>query len=94
MLHNEDFIEAERLITFALNLKGADRAFLWYCRSLLSDRRGSLRNALFFLLKAEEYCYEKTMLDNLEEHGKLIKSKLSKAEKKLKKRLKIKKETR
>lgn len=94
LLHNEDFIEAEKLIAFALNLKGTDKAFLWYCRSLLSDRRGNLRNALFFLLKAEEYCYEKTMLDNLEEHGKLIKAKLSKAEKRLKKIQKMKKETR
>lgn len=86
LLDNEDFHEAQKLIEYSLNIKGIDKATIWFYRSLLSEKRGSFANALKFLEKAEKYCFSQYSRDVVKERRKFIKSKMPK-------KRKLKKET-
>lgn len=88
LLDNEDFHEAEKLIRYSLKIKGIDKSVIWLHRSLLSEKRGSLTNALKFLNEAEKYCFTSCSLDSIKDRKKFVKSKMPK-----KKRLKKKEET-
>ena len=88
LLDNEDFHEAEKLIRYSLKIKGIDKSMIWLYRSLLSEKRGSLINALKFLNEAEKYCFTSCSLDLIKERKKFVKSKMPK-----KKRTKKKEET-
>ncbi|MET3537798.1 tetratricopeptide repeat protein [Chryseobacterium limigenitum] len=88
LLDNEDFHEAEKLIRYSLKIKGIDKSMIWLYRSLLSEKRGSLINALKFLNEAEKYCFTSCSLDLIKERKKFVKSKIPK-----KKRTKKKEET-
>jgi tetratricopeptide (TPR) repeat protein len=78
LLDNEDFHEAEKLIQYSLKIKGIDKSAIWFHRSLLSEKRGSLTNALKFLKVAEKYCFTSCNLDLVRERKKFIKSKMPK----------------
>ncbi len=88
LLDNEDFYEAEKLITYSLKIKGIDKSTLWLCRSLLSEKRGSFANALNFLREAEKFCFTEYSLNVVKDRKKFIKSKMPK-----KNKIKKKKET-
>lgn len=88
LLNNEDLQEAEKLIEYSLKIKGIDKATLWMYRSMLSEKRGSLVNALKFLKQAEKYCFTECSLSNIKSRKKFIKSKMPK-----KIKIKKKKET-
>lgn len=88
LLDNEDFHEAEKLIRYSLKIKGIDKSMIWLYRSLLSEKRGSLTNALKFLNEAEKYCFTSCSLDLIKERKRFVKSKMPK-----KKETKNKKET-
>lgn len=88
LLNNEDLQEAEKLINYSLKIKGIDKATLWLYRSMLSEKRGSLINAMTFLAEAEKYCFTECSLGNIKDRKKFIKSKMPK-----KSRTKKKKET-
>lgn len=88
LLNNEDLQEAEKLIEYSLKIKGIDKATLWMYRSMLSEKRGSLVNALKFLTQAEKYCFTECSLSNIKSRKKFIKSKMPK-----KIKIKKKKET-
>lgn len=88
LLDNEDFHEAEKLIRYSLKIKGIDKSMIWLYRSLLSEKRGSLTNALKFLNEAEKYCFTSCCLDLIKERKRFVKSKMPK-----KKQTKNKKET-
>ncbi|GAA4164963.1 hypothetical protein GCM10022217_36380 [Chryseobacterium ginsenosidimutans] len=88
LLDNEDFHEAEKLIRYSLKIKGIDKSAIWLHRSLLSEKRGSLTNALKFLNEAEKHCFTSCNLDLVRDRRKFIKSKMPK-----KKQIKKKKET-
>ncbi|MCX8522826.1 hypothetical protein OF897_02690 [Chryseobacterium formosus] len=88
LLNNEDFHEAEKLIRYSLKIKGIDKSTIWFCRSLLSEKRGSFVNALMFLKQAEKYCFNSYSLDVVKNRKKFIKSKMPKQ-----KKVKKKKET-
>lgn len=88
LLNNEDLQEAEKLIEYSLKIKGVDKATLWMYRSMLSEKRGSLVNALKFLTQAEKYCFTECSLSNIKSRKKFIKSKMPK-----KIKIKKKKET-
>lgn len=81
LLNNEDFYEAEKLINFALKIKGIDKSNIWLYLSLLPEKRGSYTNALFFLKEAEKFCFTTCSLEVVKERKKLIKSKISKKKK-------------
>lgn len=87
LLDNEDLQEAEKLIRYSLKIKGIDRSAIWMHRSMLSEKRGSLVNALQFLKEAEKHCFTACSLDLVKERKKFIKSKMQKN------KLKKKKET-
>lgn len=78
LLNNEDLQEAEKLIEYSLKIKGIDKATLWMYRSMLSEKRGSLVNALKFLTQAEKYCFTECSLSNIKSRKKFIKSKMPK----------------
>lgn len=78
LLNNEDLQEAEKLIEYSLKIKGVDKATLWMYRSMLSEKRGSLVNALKFLTQAEKYCFTECSLSNIKSRKKFIKSKMPK----------------
>ncbi|KAA0127165.1 hypothetical protein FY557_14350 [Chryseobacterium sp. SN22] len=81
LLNNEDLHEAEKLISYSLKIKGIDKATLWLYRSMLSEKRGSLVNALKFLTEAEKYCFTERSLNNIKARRKFIKSKMPKKRK-------------
>ncbi len=78
LLDNEDFHEAERLISYSLKIKGIDKATIWFYRSLLSEKRRSFSNALKFLTEAEKYCFTLQSLTVVKERRKFIQSKMPK----------------
>jgi tetratricopeptide (TPR) repeat protein len=88
LLDNEDFQEAEKLIAYSLKIKGIDKSTLWLYRSLLSEKRGSLSNALKFLDEAEKYCFTSCSFEMIKNRKKFLKEKMPK-----KKQTKKKKET-
>ncbi|MDQ0592421.1 tetratricopeptide (TPR) repeat protein [Chryseobacterium ginsenosidimutans] len=81
LLDNEDLHEAEKLIQYSLKIKGIDKSTIWLHRSLLSEKRGSLANALKFVKEAEKYCFTSCHLDLVRERKKFIKSKMPKKKK-------------
>ncbi|QQV02228.1 MULTISPECIES: tetratricopeptide repeat protein [Chryseobacterium] len=81
LLDNEDFEEAEKLINYALRIKGIDKATIWLYRALLSEKRRSFINALTFLKDAEKYCFTEYSLNMIKERRKFIKSKMPKRKK-------------
>lgn len=81
LLDNEDFQEAEKLIKYSLNIKGIDKATIWFYRSLLSEKRGSFANALNFLTEAEKFCFSSYSLTVVKDRKKFIKSKMPKKSK-------------
>ncbi|WP_312991205.1 tetratricopeptide repeat protein [Chryseobacterium flavum] len=78
LLDNEDYEEADKLIEFALQIKGIDKAEILYCKTLLSERKEEYKYALENLKEARRFSYSRTMLDMLEEKEKLIKNKMPK----------------
>lgn len=85
LLDNEDLQEAEKLISYSLKIKGIDRSVILMHRSLLSEKRGSLANALKFLKEAEKHCFTSCSLDLVKERKKFIQSKKPKNKTKKKK---------
>lgn len=81
-MDNEDFQEAKKLIEYSLRMKEIDKATLLFYRSILSEKRGSLKNAVAFLTQAKRYCYSEYSLDIVKSRKKFIKSKMPKKKKK------------
>lgn len=84
LIENQDFTEAEKLINYALKIKGIDQSKLLFSRSLLSEKRGSFTNAFKFLKEAEKFCFNQCSLDVVRERKKFLKAKYPKAKKKSK----------
>ncbi|WPO82588.1 hypothetical protein SD427_17775 [Chryseobacterium sp. JJR-5R] len=87
LLDNEDLNEAEKLISYSLKIKGIDRSIILMHRSLLSEKRGSLANALKFLKEAEKHCFTSCSLELVKERKKFIQSKRPKNKTKKKKEI-------
>jgi tetratricopeptide (TPR) repeat protein len=84
LIENEDFAEAEKLITYALKIKGIEKSTLVFYRAMISERRGSLKNALKFLKEAEKNAFTSCSLEMVNERKKFVKSKLTKKRKETK----------
>lgn len=87
LINNDDFAEAEKLINYALKIKGIDQSNLWFYRSLLSEKRGSFSNALKFLKEAEKFCFNSCSLEVVRARKKFIKTKYPQRKGKKKKKL-------
>jgi tetratricopeptide (TPR) repeat protein len=85
LLDNEDLDEAEKLIHYALRIKGIDKARILIQKSLLFEIRLEYKKALEPLKEARKYSYNQAMIDFLKSREKFIKSKMTKTKKKGKK---------
>lgn len=90
LLDNEDLEEAEKLIEYALKIKGIDKCRILIQQSLLFEIRLEYKKALEPLKKAKTFAYDQCMIDALKSREKFIKAKMPK---KPKKKTKKKKET-
>ena len=88
LLNNEDLAEAEKLMKYALKIKGIDQSAIWFYRAVLSEKRGSIANAIIFLKEAEKFCFNQCSLDAMKERKKFLKSKFSQKKSKKKKETK------
>jgi hypothetical protein len=84
-LDNEDLDEAEKLISYALKIKGIDKSRILTQRSLLFEIRFEYKKALEPLKEAKKYSYNQAMVDYLKSRAKFVKNKIGKPKKKKKK---------
>jgi len=77
LLNNEDYQEAEKLIEFAIRLKGIDKSEIMNCMSLLQERNFEYKKALATLKEAKKFAYSRAALEALEEREKLVKGKVT-----------------
>lgn len=82
LLNNEDYEEAEKLIEYALKMKGIDKAEIFVCKSLLFERKENYEEALLNIETAKRFNYCKNIAEVLEEREKSIQSKMSAYKKK------------
>jgi tetratricopeptide (TPR) repeat protein len=75
LLDNEDLEEAEKLIEYALKIKGIDKCRILILKSLLFEIRLEYKKALEHLKEAKKYSYAQSMLDVLNGKIKFIKAK-------------------
>jgi len=85
LLDNEDLDEAEKLIHYALKIKGIDKAKILILKSQLFEIKLEYKKALKPLKEARKYSYNHAMINFLTGRKKLIKSKMTKTKKKGKK---------
>ncbi|WP_100075982.1 tetratricopeptide repeat protein [Chryseobacterium camelliae] len=90
LIDHEDYDEAEKLIAYALKIKGIAKADLLYRKSFLHEKKEEYKKALQYLKEAKKFSYHKSMTDFLNEREKLIKGKMP--EKKAKKNKRNRKE--
>ncbi|WP_223609103.1 tetratricopeptide repeat protein [Chryseobacterium sp. OSA05B] len=81
LLDNEDLDEAEKLINYALKIKGIDKSRILIQKSLLLEIRGEYKKALEPLKEAKKYSYNKNMVDFLKARIKFVKNKITKTNK-------------
>ncbi|MCL8535951.1 tetratricopeptide repeat protein [Chryseobacterium gallinarum] len=81
LLSNEDYEEAERLINYALKMKGIDKAEILLGKSLLFERKGDYDTALEQIREARKFSYCRNMMDILEDREKLIHDKMHESKK-------------
>ncbi|MGG5209560.1 tetratricopeptide repeat protein [Chryseobacterium sp. MIQD13] len=84
LLDNEDLDEAEKLINYALKIKGIDKARILIQKSLLFEIKHEYKKALKPLKEAKKYSYNQAMTDFLTNKTKFIKNKMTKNGKKKK----------
>jgi tetratricopeptide (TPR) repeat protein len=89
LLDNEDLQEAQKLIEYALEIKGIDKCRILIHKSLLFEIRLEYKEALKPLKGAKKFAYDQNMIDFLKSREKFIKGKMP--EKSNKKRVKKKK---
>lgn len=78
LLSNEDHEEAEKLIEYALKMKGIDKAEILNCKSLLLERKGQYKQAMEQLKEARKFSFCRATLEVLEDTEKLIQNKMPK----------------
>ncbi|WP_108805210.1 hypothetical protein [Aquimarina sp. Aq107] len=82
LLWNEDYDEAEKLIDFALTLKGTDKAVLYLKKGILFEQKQEYKAALKVLKNAKIYAYNNYFISDIEGDEKRIKDKMPKKKKK------------
>ena len=78
LLWNEDYEEAEKLIDFALTVKGTDKAVLYYQKGILFEQQKRYKKALKILKVAKEHAYNNHFICHIEGQEKRIKGKMPK----------------
>ncbi|PQA93627.1 hypothetical protein B0A69_11535 [Chryseobacterium shigense] len=85
LLDNEDLDEAEKLINYALKLKGIDKVRILIQKSLLFEIRWEYKKALEPLKEAKKYSYDQDVIDFLKSRRKIVINKIVKPKKRGKK---------
>ena len=88
LLWNEDYNEAEKLIDFALTVKGTDKGVLYLKKATLYESKFEFKEALKCLKSAKEYTFNGSFMSDLEDEKSRIKDKMPKKKKKSKKKKK------
>lgn len=65
LLWNEDYEAAEKLIDFALTVKGTDKAVLYYKKAILFEKKQAYKNALSYLKTAKVHTYNSHFINEL-----------------------------
>ena len=78
LLLNEDLNEAEKLIEFALTIKGINKALILLKKAILFERKGKYKKALSLVKLSKQYNYDNSFLELIESDKKRIKDKIPK----------------
>ncbi|EZH73539.1 hypothetical protein ATO12_16510 [Aquimarina atlantica] len=81
LLWNEDYDEAEKLVDFALTVKGTDKAMLYLKKGILFEQKKSYKKALKCLKLAKENAYNNHFINDIKEEEERIKNKMPKQKK-------------
>ncbi len=81
LLWNEDYVEAEKLVDFALTVKGTDKAMLYLKKGILFEQKKNYKKALKCLKLAKENAYNNHFINNIKEEEERIKNKMPKQKK-------------
>ncbi len=84
LLWNEDYKEAEKLIDFALTVKGTDKAAIHLKKAILFEQKGKYKKALQCLKMAKENAYNNHFINDLKEEKSRIEGKMPKKKSKKK----------
>lgn len=76
LLWNEDYNEAEKLIDFALTIKGTDKAVLFFKKAILHEHKKNYKKALKYIKQAKNYAYNNHFIHDLKEEKTRIKGKM------------------
>ncbi len=76
LLWNEDYEEADKLIDFALTVKGTDKAVLYLKKAILFEQKKNYKSALEFLKMAKQNAYNNQFINDLKEEKTRIKEKM------------------
>ena len=76
LINNDDFSEAEKLIDFALKIKGIDKATIYYQKSVILEKKGELKLALKEIKTAKVFTYNENLMSFLDSRKDFIKKKM------------------
>ena len=81
LLWNEDCTEAEKLIDFALTVKGTDKAMLQQQKGILFEQKKEYKKALKCFKLAKENAFNNYFINEIKEEETRVKNKMSKKKK-------------
>ena len=82
LLWNEDYAVAEKVIDFALTVKGTDKAVLYFKKAILFEKKKAYKAALSCLKTAKIHTYNAHFMSDLDTEKSRIKDKMPKKKKK------------
>jgi len=85
LLWNEDLDEAEKLIDFALTIKGSDKSVLYVKKAILLEMKKEYKKALKQLELAKTHTYNNGFISDIEAEKERIEDKIPKKKKKKRK---------
>ncbi len=85
LLWNEDYEEAEKLIDFALTVKGTDKAVLYLKKAILFEQKREYKKGLQCIKRAKENAYNTRFINDLKEEKRRIEEKMPEKKKAKKK---------
>jgi len=88
LLCNEDYKEAEKLLDYALTIKGSDKAVLYAMKAIMYEHLIAYKKALKCLNKAKIHAYNNCYMEGIKSEEKRIKDKTPKKKKKASKKKK------
>lgn len=78
LLDNEDLEEAEKLISYSLQIKGIDKCKILMHQSLFYEIKQDFKQALKILKEAKNFAYSQSVIDGIIARERFIKKKLAK----------------